>query len=290
LDECRLDVALLDLRRDKQPDETYTQFFIRKGVRGVILRTLAESRDVCLRIADEGFPHVAVSERFEEPQVNYIDGDSRRESVRAVEYLIALGHRRIAFAMHNAADRDHVDRLEGYREALAAHGVPYDERLVFRQPLTIAAGATVMKLMLTQPDRATAIYCADPALAVGVVQKAHELELRVPDDLSIVGFDDSDVRYGVYPVLTAVCQSASRLGYQAATWLGRAIQGDSTGSLRATIPTYLEINRSTAPPGRGRVQIVTQDAAGEPNGPGSAGNGKQKGDHERLGSDANQRG
>jgi DNA-binding LacI/PurR family transcriptional regulator len=282
LDECRLDVAVVDLRRDKQPDETYTQFFMRKGIRGVILRTLAESRDVCVRIADEGFPHVVVSERFDESQVNYIDGESRTESVRAVEYLIALGHRRIAFAMHNAADRDHLDRLEGYREALSNHGLPYDERLVYRQPLTLAAGATVMKLMLTLADRPTAVYCADPALAVGVVQKAHELDLRVPEDLSIVGFDDSDVRYGVYPVLTAVCQNASRLGYQAAAWLGRAVQGDKTGPFRTTIPTYLEINRSTAPPGRGRVQIVMKDAliesnGAEPRGP-TNGNGNGNGD------------
>ena len=104
---------LLNLRRDKRPEETYTQFFMRKGVRGAVIRTMQDSRDICVEIAKEGFPTMVISERFDEPFINCIDCDSKPDSVRAVEYLIRLGHRRIAFAMHNMPDRDHTDRLEG---------------------------------------------------------------------------------------------------------------------------------------------------------------------------------
>jgi DNA-binding LacI/PurR family transcriptional regulator len=113
LGECRFDVTLLNLQRDKMPDETFSQFFTRKGVRGIVLRTTAETSGVCQAIADEGFPHVVISERFDSPNINCIDCDSRPDSARAVEYLIALGHRRIGFAAHNVPDRDHQDRLEG---------------------------------------------------------------------------------------------------------------------------------------------------------------------------------
>ena len=246
-DDARLDVVILNLHRDKQADETFTQFFMRKGVRGVVLRTVSESRDVCLKIAEEGFPHVVVSDRFDSPHVNYIDGDSKGDSLRAVEYLISLGHRRIAFAMHSVPDCDHVDRFDAYKQALANHGLAFDERLVFRHPINLAAGATILKLTRSMPERPTAIYFADPLLAVGAVQKAHELGVRIPDDVSIIGFDDADMRHAVYPTLTAVCQDASRLGFQAVAWLGQLLSGSAPGRFPHTIPTLFEINRSTGP-------------------------------------------
>ncbi|RMF80219.1 MAG: LacI family transcriptional regulator [Planctomycetota bacterium] len=247
LNEARFDLVILNVQRDRLPDETYTQFFMRKGVRGVVLRTTTSTREACRAIADEGFPHVVISEQFDEPNVCYIDGDSRDESMRAVEYLIALGHRRIAFAAHNLADRDHLDRLAGYKAALAAHKIPVDSKLIFRQPATLAGGATVVNMLMSMSNRPTAVYFADPMLAVGGIKEAIELGVHVPDDLSIVGFDDTDVRLTTHPTLTAVCQDASALGYEAARWLGRALRGLGPRELRKTTPTFLEINDSTGP-------------------------------------------
>jgi DNA-binding LacI/PurR family transcriptional regulator len=249
LDEARFDLSILNLQRDKERDETYTQFFMRKSVRGVLLRTTAESRDVCTDIAHEAFPHVVISERFEEPSTNFIDGESRQDSERAVDYLIALGHRRIAFAMHNVSDRDHEDRFEGYRSALATAKIAFDSRLVFRQRCTLAGGATMMNLVTSMGRPPTAIYFADPLLAVGAVNRAHELGLSIPRELSVVGFDDTDARFSVHPTLTAVCQDTAALGFEAALWLTRRVgNGPTNGTLRRTLPTFFEINRSTAPP------------------------------------------
>lgn len=241
-ERARIDVMVLSLQRDKRQEESYTEYFRRKSVRGVVLRTAAATRDICRAIADEGFPHVVISDRFEESNVNFIDGDSKSESRRAVEFLISLGHQRIAFGMHNVPDRDHFDRFEAYREALEHAGLAFDERLVFRQPATLAGGATIMTVLLSNPQRASAIFLADPALAVGAVNKAHELGARIPDDLSVVGFDDTDMRFGVHPTLSAVCQDAEVLGFEAARWLS----GDEQAlGLRKIVPTYLEINGST---------------------------------------------
>jgi len=268
-DECRLDVVIVNVQRDKRADETYTQFFMRKGVRAVILRTVSESRDTCQKIAAEGFPHVVVSDRFDDPRVNYIDGDSTADSRRAVEYLVSLGHRRIAFAMHSVPDRDHLDRFEAYRAGLVAGGLAFDERLVFRHPSNLSAGGTILTLSQSLPDPPTAICCADPLLAVGAVQKAHELGIRIPDDVSIVGFDDADMRHAVYPTLTAVCQDAGQLGFQATVWLSSLLRGAATRSFRVTIPTFFEINRSTAPPresGRGLLPARESTSAPGANG------------------------
>lgn len=247
LDESHYDLVILNLKRDKRPGETFTQFFMRRGVRGVVIRTMAATRHVCEAIAEEGFPHVVVSERFDGQAVNCIDCDSRPDSQRAVEYLIALGHRRIAFAMHSVPDRDHLDRFDGYRQALANHGLPIEQELIFRQPFTLAGGATVVEMILSLPDRPTAVFFADPLLGVGAVNKAHALGLSIPDDLSIIGFDDTDMRFAVHPTLTAVCQDARSLGHEAALWLSRAISERPTQAIQSTIPTFFEINNSTGP-------------------------------------------
>lgn len=248
LDECRFDLVILNVQRDKRPNESHAQFFLRKGLRGVILRTMAATRHVCCTIADSEFPHVVISEQFDAPNVNFIDGDSRHDSTRAVEYLISLGHRRIAFAMHNIPDRDHLDRFDGYREALAKHRIPLEEEIVFRYPFTLAGGSTVMEMLMSRGERPTAIFFADPLLGVGAVKKAHEMGVRIPAELSVIGFDDTDMRLAVHPTLTAVCQNANQLGYEASRWLVRAVTGATTKPLRKTIPTFFEINQSTAPP------------------------------------------
>lgn len=243
-EEAHFDVLVLNMCREKRADETYAEYFRRKNVRGVILRTAEATREVCERIAAEGFPHVVISERFDSGNVNFIDGDSKAESQRSVEYLIALGHRRIAFAMHNIPDRDHIDRFEAYRAALEAHGIPYDSRLVYRHPSTLAGGATIMTMLRSLSDAPTAVFLADPVLALGAVKRAHELGMRIPTDLSIIGFDDTDMRFAVHPTLTAVCQDASLLGVAAARWLTRGVYHEP---FRRTIPTFFEINASVGP-------------------------------------------
>ncbi|MCB9850007.1 MAG: LacI family DNA-binding transcriptional regulator [Phycisphaerales bacterium] len=248
VDNHQFDIVLLKPQRDKDPDETYTQFFMRKGVRGVILRTTAESREVCVRIAEEQFPLVVISERFDADNVNFVDCESRTESMRAVDYLVSLGHRRIGIGMHTIPDCDHLDRYDGYCQSLANAGIALEEQYIFRHPANLAGGATILKMAMSMADRPTAIYFSDPQLAVGAINKAHELGVRIPRDLSIVGFDDAEARYSVYPTMTAVCQDARALGVMAATSLTRMINDGSKERIRETIPSFFEVHRSTAPP------------------------------------------
>jgi DNA-binding LacI/PurR family transcriptional regulator len=95
MDEYGFDLMILNAVRARQPHETYSQMFLRKGIRGAVLRTTARTRHVCEEIAAEGFPAVVVADRFENPNVNFIYSDSREASREAVEHLIGLGHRRI---------------------------------------------------------------------------------------------------------------------------------------------------------------------------------------------------
>ena len=118
--ESRLDLQLIDLERSKRDDETYRQFFLRRGLRGVVLRTIKRHQAICDQILAEKFPSVVVADRFEDrDDVNYVCCDSGSEMGSAVHHLADLGHKRIALVLHRRADRDHIDRRDGFHGSLS---------------------------------------------------------------------------------------------------------------------------------------------------------------------------
>jgi DNA-binding LacI/PurR family transcriptional regulator len=268
VNEQKFDVKLVSLQRDKSAEESYTQFFMRKGLRGVILRTFESTRNVCQAIAAEGFPSVVVADRFDDPKVNFICCDSRDDSRRAVEHLIQLGHRRIACAVHNVPDTDHRDRREGYAEALAEHNIPLDPALTFEIVASFDGGVAAINRIMGQPKPPTAIFFTDPLATLGAMRRCKELEIDIPRDLSIVGFDDSDIRLHTWPPFTAVCQDARMLGEEAALWLTRSALGRAESRLRLVRATMLEVNQTTARPTRDAFRILpdgTRVSVGESN-------------------------
>ncbi len=244
-----MDVAIIDIHRDKQENENYTQFFMRKGIRGVILRTSMQHRQVSIDIANEKFPSITVAECFEEPNVNYLVADSNIGTRQAIEHLIQLGHNRIAFAMMIDPDHDHRERYEAYRAVLAENGIDYDPKLAFKIIPTLNGGAQVISRAMLLPQPPTAIFFADPPAMIGAIQRCHEINLKVPQELSIAGFDDSTIRQYAHPLPTVVWQDASSLGQKAAMWLcNTLIDPKQAQPCRETVSTILEINQSTAPP------------------------------------------
>lgn len=245
LNAVRYDVTILNIARDRDPREDYKSFFGRKGVKGVILRSFEDSRDLCEEIAEEDFPSVVVADHFDNPKVNFICTESKSDSRRAVEHLLGLGHRRIALCVHYVRDTDHRDRCDGYREGLQQHGVPFDPSLLVDLVADMNGGANAVRYLMGLRDRPTAIYFTDPMATLGAMHACRELGIHVPQELSIVGFDDSDVRYHAFPPFTAVCQDASMLGQEAARWLVRRIRGETDEPLRSIRRTSFEINQTT---------------------------------------------
>lgn len=249
LEEQHFDLKLLSLRRDKDPNESYTHFFLRKGIRGVILRCSRYNRAVLTAIAAENFPCVVVAAEFEDQQVNFVRADSYPSSRQAVEHLLGLGHRRIGLVVHNVPDTDHADRRRAYDDALYCKGIKVDPSLVMELPASVQSGEQALDTLLGLPEPATAIFATNPMTALGIMRRAQERGLVVPRDMSVVGVDDSDVRMHVWPRLSAVTQDASAIGLEAALWLTRSISlGGPRATCRRTIATSFEVNGTTAAP------------------------------------------
>lgn len=247
LGEQQFDLKLLSIGRDKLPGESFTQFFLRKGVRGVILRCFRHSRPMIAEIAAEKFPSIVVAEHFDDPTINHIYAESYSSSRRAVEHLLSLGHRRVALAFHNVADSDHLDRRRAYDDALHCYGLYVDPAMIFQMPASLSAGEQVVDAMMGLAQPPTAVFATNPMTTLGIIRRAQELGMVIPRDLSVVGVDDSDVRTHVWPRLTAVCQDAAALGYEASLWLSRALElPQPMGSCRRVMRTTFEVNGTTA--------------------------------------------
>jgi DNA-binding LacI/PurR family transcriptional regulator len=248
LDGSGADLLVLSVRRSRQPGETVTQMLVRKGAQGALLRATAASQGLCQEAAAEGAAILVVGSRAP-AEVSCIYSDSRTGSREAIDHLLDLGHRRVAFGTHRIMDSDHVDRLEGSREALAARGVPWEESRVIHTTADRAGGAQVVRRVALMTPRPTAIYLADPLMVIGAYEEARTVGLEVPRDLSIIGFDDGELRHAVSPRLTAVCQDTIGLGRAAATLLLDRIARRPGKPQQEARRCWFEIHESTAPPG-----------------------------------------
>lgn len=260
VNEQRFDVCVLSLHRDLGPDESFGRLLDRKKIAGTILRVFEDSRDLAYELAGPGRPGIVVADRFEPASgVNFICCDSRVDSRRAVQHLIDLGHRRIALGVHAVRDTDHVDRRNGYEDAHRDAGLPLDPSLVSEIVASPEGGAGLITRLMSSPTPPTAIYFTDPMATIGALRRCLEMGVRVPQDLSIVGFDDSDTRKHTFPSFTAVVQDAEMLGFEAARWLTRKLAnpGDaSLQSLQVVRPTRLEINQTTGRPTRELCRVL----------------------------------
>ncbi len=213
----------------------------------VTVAQLSEEQRAQLRAKD--IPFVVFDPTTELPDgVPFVGATNWAGGRSATRHLIELGHRRIAMI----AGPDRVlccrARLDGYRSALEAAGLPTDPGLVVRTDLTREDGRTAAIGLLNRAERPTAIFACNDLQALGVYQAARELGLRIPVDLSVVGFDDLPITALVDPPLTTVHQPLTEMA-AAATELALALgRGEETPQVGLELATTLTVRGSTSPP------------------------------------------
>jgi LacI family transcriptional regulator len=215
---------------------------------GVILVTseLTEDQLGQLRVAD--IPLVVLDPANPPPpDLPSVGATNWAGGLAATEHLLGLGHRRIGAI---AGPGDYLcsrARIDGYRSALERAGLPFDPALIrhgdFHHEGGFARGAELLSL----PDRPTAIFAGSDQQAFGVYEAARQRGLRIPQDLSVVGFDDLPVARWASPPLTSVRQPLAEMGRTAAQMLGDLIEDVPLRSNRVELATELIIRESAAP-------------------------------------------
>ncbi|MFA5204712.1 MAG: LacI family DNA-binding transcriptional regulator [Lentisphaeria bacterium] len=247
----RLDFAIkaIDLQAERRTDETYPQAVMRLGLGGLIhLMPLEDFFGPIAEIADTGFPQCIIGGKMNHPKVNWIDPENIESSCKAVEYLLHLGHRRIAFVAVDVSQYDIGERLAGYKLALAGAGIPFDPALkVVRRHATLDMGVSAMTELLTRPDRPTAVYFTNNELALGGVRACRKLGVAIPEEVSIISIGDSKMAEWITPQLTLLSQPVFEIGRRAALSLATQVRHGEGPIFHEVVSPEFMINESTGP-------------------------------------------
>ena len=210
-------------------------------------------------------PFVTIHSNASIPGVVDMEADDEGGAYQAVQYLVALGHRKIAFFPGELYLSGSRRRLEGYKRCLAENGIAYDDRLVIPGWYTYSSGQDRMAEMLERDSASsfpTALFCANDAIAFGCMEILAKYRLRVPDDISVVGFDDTLNACMTIPALTTVRQPLREMGRRSAARLIDLVQRRDTRSLDT------DATQSSLRPGQTMdmfpVELIVRGTAGPP--------------------------
>lgn len=252
LREAGYDLLLYNLAGDHEArHRVFRTHLLRKRVDAVMVLSLSPTEEEIASLARLDRPVAIVGARV--PGWSSVRIDDVVTAEIAVQHLVDLGHRRIGYvggSLENQLDfAAPLDRLTGYRSALAAAGLRLDPAWEVASDFTVRGGLAATRHLLEASPRPTAIFAASDEMAIGAVHAVREVGLRVPDDVSVVGIDDHEM--AEFFELTTVAQPVHEQGRLAARLLLQAIERGSAHEPAAlTVPTRLVVRRTTARPAR----------------------------------------
>ncbi len=240
----RVDILIHITERTKHQDWLKNETINSDFVKGVIFADIDGDKKRLLQFMQSGKPYIVMNNYFTE-DINCIAVDNRRAAMDVVEYLVKLGHKKIATIAGDLATQAGEARLEGYKQAMQKHGLPVprgyvQEGFFLRTPARVAA-----KNLLCLDDRPTAVFAASDVMALEVVDEARAEGLRIPWDISLVGFDDNPIAGYSQVRLTTVAQPIAEMGRQALEKLNLIVQEREKQPVKIILPTKLVKREST---------------------------------------------
>lgn len=243
-------VGFTDVRRHVLSGRPWVAPLIARRPTGVITVSAVVDAEHGEELAASGIPMVAIDplgRLFDTPTVGSSNWSG---ALAATRHLLELGHRRLGLLTGPVKDLSSRARRDGFRAAIDHAGIRFDESLERQGVFTFENGRDLAAELLALPDRPTAIVCGDDLQAMGAYEAARRAGLRIPDDLSVVGFDDVDQAGWLAPGLTTVRQPFTEMGATAARLALALADGQTLARNRYELDTHLVIRESTASPPR----------------------------------------
>jgi LacI family transcriptional regulator len=244
-------MVLCPTHHDHRREASLLERLVRGTTDGALLILPEESADELAALHEHGYPFVIVEpHRYLDERVPTVSAAHSSGASDGVEYLLSLGHRRIAAITGPRGGIPTEERLRGYGAALAAAGVMPDPELVVESDFTAEGGVRAALSLLDLPEPPTAIFAFNDMLAVGVTQAAYTRGVRIPTELSVLGFDDTLEASIVSPPLTTVRQPLAEMGRMAVNLLVDQLQARSKAAPHVQLETKLVVRESTVAPVR----------------------------------------
>ena len=222
----RYSVLLCNTDENLTKQRQYLDFLIHQQVDGVIIAPYDSNAQHLAPLRQRNIPTVVIDRRIDGWDVDSVLGDSVAGARALVQHLISLGHKRIAMISGPATTSTAKDRVAGYRLALREAGLPIDPNLIRRGEFRAASGEKLTHQLLAEDPTITAIFAANNAIALGVIDAVSRRGLRIPQDIALVCFDDLPDASRLFPFLTVVAQPVYDLGVNAAQLLLSRLDGE----------------------------------------------------------------
>ncbi|WP_426454441.1 LacI family DNA-binding transcriptional regulator [Paenibacillus sp. S-38] len=242
-------IMICNTDRDKERLISYLENFNEKQVDGILFTSETVYPDYYAEIQRFRLPVVLVSTHSLEYELASVKINDEAASYDAVSYLIGLGHRQIGMISLPLSDPiAGLPRYQGYMRALREHSLPHeDSRVIYAEHWYDEAHSAAGRLFGRHPET-TAVFAASDEFAMGVLSYLYESRTRVPEEVSVVGFDNIRMSGMTIPKLTTVAQPVYELGYKGVEKLHRLIEQGSVTPLREYLPHGLVIRSSAAAP------------------------------------------
>ena len=238
----RANVQLIVEKCDPGEHETeVAERLIRDGVDGIVLPPpLCDSTELHAVLRRAEALAVVVASGHPPAGFSAVSIDDHRAAFEMTRHIARLGHRRIGFITGNPNQTASERRLEGYRDALAAAGLPADDALVEQGLFTYRSGLDAAEQLLGLADPPSAIFASNDDMAAATVAVAHRRGLDVPSDLTVCGFDDTALSTTIWPELTTIHQPITDMSLAAVEQLVREIRARRSGSPEAPVHRQLD--------------------------------------------------
>jgi len=241
-------VMLCNTDESEAEEAGYLQMLIQRQIDGVLLVPSGTSPEPLRLLRSHNVPVVALDRRVTSEAVDEVRSDSEAGAYQLVRHLLELGHTRIAILSGQRGISTSADRIAGYERALAEACLDVDSELSCNAGFSVEAGLAMARQVLAAVPRPTAIFAANNFIAFGAIRAIREVGLRVPDDVSVVCFDDVPTDWVIDPFMTCIVQDAYAMGRKAAELLLTRITSSRPAKPRSIVlPVTFVVRRSTAP-------------------------------------------
>lgn|SRR5690625_2706953 len=238
----------IQLAAGSNKDEIYNnvvQMVQGRRVDGIVMLYSQQKDKITNYLQGLNFPFVIIGKPFEnEGKITHIDNDNISAAKEGTEYLLNLGHEKIGFIGGNKNLMVTIDRLAGYKEAMEEAGLPVNEDYIVYEEFLISGGKHGIEQLMNLPEPPTALLVTDDLMSLGVLTTLREKKMQVPEDLSILSFNNSMFAELTDPALTSIDINIPELGYQAVTNLMAMINNPKEPVKRVIIPHTLIKRRS----------------------------------------------
>jgi DNA-binding LacI/PurR family transcriptional regulator len=211
---------------------------------GVLFADIDGNRNIINMARKNKLPYIIMNNIFDDKETNYVGIDNKQAAKEAVQYLIDLGHKSIATITGNLKTQSALMRLEGYKAALAENKIQENPEYIVNGAYNREKAQEAMIKLLNEKPRPSAVFAASDLMAFGAIMVALKEDIRVPEDMSIVGFDNSPLAALGHVTITTVSQPLAEIGMVAGKALTDIIEGRIKQPFQKVLKTTLSMGSS----------------------------------------------